>query len=565
MATSHQEETLRPKSAIRGSQRTSKRRSASAALRRFWLALLVHADALRFDPPGYAKALFWRLRRLRVRSRNQLAALMGRSPNAYALWIARVEPGLHETILAKCPPRALIEPVVDGGRSTTASDLTVASIEISGFSAPLILREVGSAADAAKKLGNLVSPQGNWLCIVNAGDRLAKDALDIYSSAAACFPDSWVIYADDDLIGERGRREPHFKPDWNPELFEHHDFITGSAIIRLTPGMLRELAKSRSEDWQTALVRKALKRGPPVHLPVVLHHRESRPKPSVPAKPPLLAGRISPLVSVIVPTRNRLSLLRTCIEGVGRTAYPNVELIVVNNDSDDPGTLAYFDALKSKGTKILDVTGAFNFSAMNNLAAKHATGELLCFLNNDVEVIDGDWLSLLVLQAIKEDIGAVGARLLYPDGTVQHAGVVTGVGGGAAHAHRYQRDEEIGYFLRDRLPQRVSAVTAACLLVAKDKFLDVGGFNEKDFPVAFNDVDLCLKLNARGWQSFYEPRAVLIHHESKSRGSDSAKENRARFANELAALKRHWNTDQLRDPYHHPQLSPFCERFYVAL
>ena len=489
---------------------------------------------------------------------------MGRSPNAYALWIARVEPGVHAAILAKHPRhRPLIIPVVDC--SARSADLTIASIEDSGASAPMMLKEAGSAADVADRLGDLVSSKGNWLCIVNAGDRLAKDALDIYSSAAAHFPDSWVIYADDDLIGEGGRRDPHFKPDWNPELFEHHDFITGSVIIRTTPDILRELATSRSEDWQAALVRNALKRGPPVHLPVVLHHRKSRPNPSVPPKPALPAGRISPLVSVIVPTRNRLSLLRTCIEGVGRTAYPKVELIVVNNDSDDPATLAYFEALKSDGVKVLDVAGAFNFSAMNNLAAKHAKGELLCFLNNDVEVIDGDWLSLLALQAIKKDIGAVGARLLYPDGSVQHAGVVTGVGGGAGHAHRYQRDEETGYFLRDRLPQRVSAVTAACLLVAKDKFLDVGGFNEKDFPVAFNDVDLCLKLNARGWQSFYEPRAILIHHESKSRGSDSAKENRDRFAKELAALKRHWDTDQLRDPYHHPQLSPFCERFYVAL
>jgi GT2 family glycosyltransferase len=202
---------------------------------------------------------------------------------------------------------------------------------------------------------------------------------------------------------------------------------------------------------------------------------------------------------------------------------------------------------------------------LNNAAAVHARGELLCFLNNDIEILDPDWLSFMASQAVRSDLGAVGARLLYPDRSVQHAGVVTGVGGGAAHAHRFQREEEVGYFFRDRLPQRVSAVTAACLVVAKDKFEAVGGFDEQDFPVAFNDVDLCLKLNAKGWHSFYEPRAVLIHHESKSRGSDSAKENRARFAAELAALKRHWGTDRLRDPYHHPHLSPFCEQFRIAV
>jgi GT2 family glycosyltransferase len=182
-----------------------------------------------------------------------------------------------------------------------------------------------------------------------------------------------------------------------------------------------------------------------------------------------------------------------------------------------------------------------------------------------VEVLETDWLELLVRQAIKPDIGAVGARLLYEDMTVQHAGVVTGIGGGAGHAHRFLRRHETGYFDRARLPQRVSAVTAACLVVAKEKFLAVGGFDEQDFPVAFNDVDLCLKLNERGWQSFYEPRATLIHHESKSRGSDATKSKRARFAGELAALKRKWGTDQACDPYHHPNLSRFCEQFLIAV
>ena len=161
--------------------------------------------------------------------------------------------------------------------------------------------------------------------------------------------------------------------------------------------------------------------------------------------------------------------------------------------------------------------------------------------------------------------GGVGARLLYPDGTIQHAGVFTGIGGGAGHAHRFLRADETGYFNRARLPQRVSAVTGACLVVAREKFLSVGGFDEDHFPVAFNDVDLCLKLNSRGWQSFYEPRATLIHHESKSRGKDRSRMDRARFAGELAALKQVWNTDKLRDPFHHPNLSPFSEQFLIAV
>jgi GT2 family glycosyltransferase len=155
--------------------------------------------------------------------------------------------------------------------------------------------------------------------------------------------------------------------------------------------------------------------------------------------------------------------------------------------------------------------------------------------------------------------------LLYPDRTIQHAGVYLGIGGGAGHGHRFLAENESGYFYRARLPQLVSAVTAACMVVEREKFLAVGGFDESLFPVAFNDVDLCLKLNSRGWQSFYEPRAKLIHHESKSRGSDRAKGNRARFASELAALKAKWGTDRHCDPFHHPQLSPFSEQFVIAV
>lgn len=549
----------------------SRGRPVGGAWRRRWLTLLVHADAFRFDPQGYGQALLWRLRGLRVRSRTRLASLMGRSPHAYALWICRAEPEIRAALLemptAGSPP---ILPIIDCTSWPASLEATLRSIGDAGADLDPLLVGDGRAGEAAwiksaAQLADRIDPGGSWLSIVKAGDLLAPDALDIYSRMAGQSPASWVIYADDDLVEAGVRREPHFKPEWNPELFEHHDFISGSAIVRVTPEMLQEVGHLKSTDWPLALIKLAVKRGRPLHLPAVLHHRKERPQPSLPLKPAALAAGSAPLVSVIVPTRNRLSLLRSCIEGVTRTAYPKLELIVVNNDSDDPDTLSYFGTIEQRGAKVLNVGGPFNFSALNNVAAEHSRGELLCFLNNDVEIIDDDWLSLLVRQAIRPDIGAVGGRLLYPDGSVQHAGVVTGVGGGAAHAHRFQRDGDSGYFLRDRLPQRVSAVTAACLVVAKEKFDAVGGFNEQDFPVAFNDVDLCLKLNARGWQSFYEPRAVLIHHESKSRGSDSAKENRARFAQELAALKRHWGTDQVRDPYHHPHLSPFCEQFRIAV
>jgi GT2 family glycosyltransferase len=272
-----------------------------------------------------------------------------------------------------------------------------------------------------------------------------------------------------------------------------------------------------------------------------------------------------PLVSVIIPTRNKASLLRACVNGLRKTEYPEVEIIVVDNGSDEAEALELLAELQAGGAQVLPMRGPFNFSALNNAAAKLAKGRLLCLLNNDIEVLAPDWLRNMATQAVRADVGAVGARLLYPDQTIQHAGVVIGVGGGAGHAHRYQAIGDAGYFQRAHLPQFVSAVTAACLVIDRDRFWAVGGFDEQRFPVAFNDVDLCLRLNAKGWQSFYEPRATLIHHESKSRGKDSHPANRDRFARELAFLKERWNTEEVRDPFHNVSLSRFSERFVIDL
>jgi O-antigen biosynthesis protein len=531
-----------------------------------WLTLLVHLDAFLSAPWAYVQAVLWRVRGLRVRSKNRIAALAGRSPRAYALWIARREHQPREVRLASHSTE--IWPVIDCRRGSAGLEGTLRSLSEAAPSIEPIL--IGADASEGTRriarprdLAKLMTRQQQWLLPIRPGDEIAGAALSLYARALQD-QRSWLIYADDDLLGADGqRRAPHFKPDWNPELFEHHDFVTGSSIVKADR---EQLAKVDEANWVESLVRVALDSGgPPLHVQEVLHHRRSRPSPSVPAKPQTLCIGTAPSVTAIVPTRNRHELLRTCIEGLSRTDYPQIETIVVDNGSDDPSTLGYLQDLEGRGMSVLRCPGPFNYSALNNGAVKHATGDLLCFLNNDIEMTDGDWLALLVQHAVKPDIGAVGARLLYPDGTIQHAGVFTAIGGGAGHAHRFQQADETGYFDRARLPQRVSAVTGACMVVARNKFLAVGGFDEELFSVAFNDVDLCLKLNCRGWQSFYEPRATLVHHESKSRGSDRLKCNRARFAGELAALKRVWHTDEFRDPYHHPNLSPFCEQFLIAV
>ena len=240
-------------------------------------------------------------------------------------------------------------------------------------------------------------------------------------------------------------------------------------------------------------------------------------------------------------------------------------MIVVDNDSDDPQTIRFLEDIQKRNTRVIRHPGEFNYSRINNSAVDKATGDLVCLLNNDIETTDGSWLSCMVAQALRADVGAVGAQLLYPDGQIQHAGVVLGVGGGAAHAHRFLRPEEEGYFRRHALPQFVSAVTAACLVVRRDRFVAAGGLDEADLPVAFNDVDLCLKLNARGWQSLYEPRARLIHRESVSRGLDRDKAGAERLSRELAVLKQRWRTDTAVDPFHHPHLSRASEQFVIAI
>jgi GT2 family glycosyltransferase len=539
-------------------------RRTSRSARIAALGLLVQTDAFRSAPLLYLQGIAWRIRGLRVRSRNRLAVLAGRSPHAYALWIAQ-----RERIEAQSQTAGPeIWPIVDCRRGCEGLPETLASIAEAGSPASPILigGEPAEGTHHIRSPGNIRAlfkePNDAWLLPLRPGDRLARNAFAAYATAAAKAHTAWVMYADDDLISNGRRSKPHFKPDWNPELFEHHDYVSGSCILRFD---FEADELPAGDDWIEAATRLAIAKAPPLHLRQVLHHRRARPLPIVPARPADMSRRALPPVTTIIPTRNGLELLRTSIEGVRQTVYGSIETIVVDNGTDDPATLAYLKSLEREGATILRMPGPFNYSTLNNAAVEHATGELLCFLNNDVKIMDDDWLALLAQHAVKPDMGAVGARLLYPDGSIQHAGVFTGIGGGAGHAHRYQKADTEGYFSRARLPQRVSAVTAACMVVEKRKFLAVGGFDEVRFPVAFNDVDLCMKLNSRGWQSFYEPRATLIHHESKTRGADRSKEKRARFARELATLKQVWGTDKACDPYHHPSLSPFCEEFLVRL
>ncbi|MBJ7441644.1 MAG: glycosyltransferase family 2 protein [Sphingopyxis sp.] len=520
---------------------------------------IVHYDAFRADPRAYLTATKWWIKRKRVRARGQFAPLLSQSPRSYRLWVFRHERRnvAHSVPDANRPIIALID--LSGTDDPKALAATLDSATAEGM-VPFL---IGSAQTPtlASVIADIEWEKAPWLLPLVPGDTIASGTAAAYREAMH-HAGMGIIYADDDLLTGRYRQQPYFKPDWNAELFRHCDYISGACLIRPTRSDMEDVAQVA--NWVEELIAKLVERESPLHLREMLHHRRSRPMPRLPLAPLPIACELPPL-SVIIPTRNRVDLLRVCLDGVWAADYPDIEVIIVDNDSDDPETLTYLAALSPARHRVLHHSGAFNYSAINNRAVAQSQGRLICLLNNDVEMTAPHWLATLATQALRPEVGAVGARLLYPDGRIQHAGVVIGVGNAAGHAHRFLRPDEEGYFHRHSLPQFTTAVTAACLVVEREKFLAVGGLNERDFAVAFNDVDLCLRLNQHGWQSLYEPRATLIHHESVSRGLDKDPAGAARFASELAALKRIWKTDAIFDPYHHPQLSRASERFAVAL
>lgn len=522
------------------------------------LAVCVYSEAFWLAPGKYLTAVKWLLLRKRVRARGQFAVLLGRTSRAYEWRSLKDGADGRLPSLPSLPP--IIALVQEAGLQSL-TDVTLASLAADNVAAYLISAEPGEALkDIAATIDWSASP---WLMPVAAGDRIAPGAAQAYRDVIAGSPFR-AIYADDDHITIGGQRtKPHYKPDWNADLQQHHDYVTGACVLKMDRAAFEQAANA--QNWAAALVEGAvLAGGGAGHIRQVLHHRRNRPAPCLPL-PALNVPRDLPRVSVIIPTRNRLDLLSTCIAGLVSTDYPDLEVIVVDNDSDDPATLDFLETLQERGMRVLRHAGPFNYSAINNRAVAEATGALVCLLNNDVAMLSPDWLKIMATQALRDEVGAVGAQLLYPDGRIQHAGVVIGVGNAAGHAHRFLRPGDLGYFRRHALPQFVAAVTAACLVVRRDRFLAVGGLDETRFRVAYNDVDLCLRLNERGWQSFYEPRAVLVHHESVSRGFDRDPVGAARFAGELAALQERWQTDRIVDPFHHPLLSRASEQFVIGL
>ena len=454
----------------------------------------------------------------------------------------------------------------------------------------------------------LALASGEYVALIDHDDELAEHALYCVVRELCDHPEADLVFSDEDKIDERGRRhDPHFKSDWNPDLMLSQNAFNHLGVFRRS--LIGEIGGFRegfegSQDYD--LVLRASDGSAPGrirHIPHVLYHWRDTSGSTARAQSEKdyawqagraaiaeclerrgLSGEVLPAVngayyrvryslpdtlphvSLIIPTRDRLALLRPCIDGLlHRTDYPDLEIVIVDNESREPETLAYLGALAdTRGVRVIRVEGAFNFSRLNNEGVKAASGTVVGLVNNDIEVIESKWLREMVSHAARPGVGAVGAMLLYPDDTIQHAGVILGIGGVAGHIYKRLSRGHAGDFGRAALVQNLSAVTAACLVVRRDLYVETGGLNDVDLPVAFNDIDLCLRLRERGYLNLWTPFAKLYHLESASRGPDDTAQRRPGFAKERAYMEERWSDVISNDPYYNPNLSLTTERPALA-
>ena len=433
---------------------------------------------------------------------------------------------------------------------------------------------------------------GEYVALLDHDDTLAPFALYEVAVAINADPDADFLYSDEDKLDTAGERvEPNFMPDWSPDTLRSRNYICHLTVVR------RELVTrvggfragfDGAQDYDLVL-RATEQARRVVHIPAVLYHWRMHAASTASNKGsknyafengkravaehlarlgidasvhdgpilgtyhPIYHLRTQPLVSVVIPNKDHPDVLARCLDSLAKSSYANYEVLVVENGSTRPETHAYYSEIRRQPhVRILEWAKPFNYAAVNNFAANQARGELLLFLNNDIEAINPDWLEELVKLAVQPGVGAVGAKLYYADDTIQHAGIVVGMGGVAGHSHLNFPRTAAGHGQRLLYTQNVAAVTGACLLMPRAVFTDVGGFDE-GFVLAFNDVDLCLQVLAKGYRVVWTPGAELYHLESKTRGPEDTPEKQARFKREFDLFHAKWGTFlKSGDPYYSP-------------
>ena len=417
-------------------------------------------------------------------------------------------------------------------------------------------------------------------------DRLHSDALDAIFGTATDDPDLEVIFTDHDHVAQDGLHfEPIFKPSWNPDL------ILGQGLLNHVLAVSRSLLNRLLVPNESV---RSLAAGIALSVSAERTHRLSFPYCSITAAGSVSEATISdqvelqnrlfpegrgmvdlptpgrqslrikwplpappPRVSILIPTRNRGRMLQRCVTGLWQqTDYSDIEVILVDHESTQRRARRFLDVAESNAnTKVIRYAGPFNFAALANRAVEASSGEMLCLLNNDVEIIHEDWLQELVRHLCRPDVGVVGALLLFKDQTIQHAGIHPGLDGLMGHGHKHRPFGDPGYAERLLVAHEVAAVTGACLGISRSTWDDLGGMDELNLPVAYNDVDLCLKARERGLRVIFTPHSRLIHQESASRGPDEALEHNERLRRELAVMQDRWKDLLYEDPAYSPNLS----------
>jgi GT2 family glycosyltransferase len=452
---------------------------------------------------------------------------------------------------------------------------------------------------------------GEYVSLLDADDELTPHALFWVVTEILNHPEADIIYSDEDKLDGDGRRhDPYFKSDWNPALILSANYVSHlgtyrRSLVEQVGGFRVGFEGSQDHD----LVLRCAEASAPErirHVPRVLYHWRAIPgstasAQAVDAKPYAWhaasaaigehlrrhgsAGTVEPAlrifyqvdypppavlpkISILMPSACNLELLAPCMESLfGRTTYPDFEVLLVVNSIrfEDARQRKYLETLKAnpKVRILVYEDRPYNFSWLNNWAESQCSGDVLCFMNDDIEVVTPDWLEKLLARLTREKVGAVGPMLYYPDNRIQHAGVILGIGGVAGHGFiRLPRGSD-GYFGRAGLEQDLSCVTAACMLMRRDAFKALEGFNE-DLSVAFNDVDLCIRLRRAGWRIVWTPQVELVHHESATLGRSDSPERQAQFRREMKLMRDMWGAELDSDPFYNPNLSLKTTRFTLA-
>lgn len=445
---------------------------------------------------------------------------------------------------------------------------------------------------------------GEFVGLLDHDDMLHSNALFWMAEALNRDKTLDLIYSDEDKVDEEGARyDPHFKSDFNYELLLTQNMISHFAIYRTS--ILRDLKGFRtgfegSQDYDLTL--RFIERSRKIaHIARVLYHWraiegstalapeqkdytntasiralkehvERTKRPATVSTSPELSQYFrvrfdvigTPKISIIIPTKDKIELVDQCIQSIwDKSTYKNYEIILIDNGSTENKSKKYFKDISKKGVIVITDEKPFNYSRINNFGFSHATGDYVCLMNNDIEIVTPDWMEEMLSFAQSDDVGCVGARLWYPDDRLQHGGVIVGLGGVAGHSHKYLDKGHAGYFGRAVLPQALSAVTAACLMVKASIYREVDGLDE-GLSVAFNDIDFCLRVREAGYRNVWTPYAEMYHHESASRGTEDTPEKQARFKREVDFMKKRWGNSLQNDPYYNPALTIEREDFSFA-